>query len=218
MLNFATVPKSHIKSQTKSKAKAKPKPLRTQIYKVARWLHVYMSTAILLLILFFSLTGFLLNHPDWVFGSEPVVQDITGTLPVGWQQDGQVDWLNIAEYMRTEHNVHGQVANYWNDDVEGQLNFTSAGYLADVYFDMQTGAYTLYTESQGMVAFMTDLHKGSNTGPIWNWVIDATALLLAVVSLSGLVLTLLLKKLRVKGLITMLGGTAVIILLIVLAV
>lgn len=182
------------------------KPFKTQLYKYARLAHVYLSTATLLVILFFSVTGFLLNHPDWSSAKEPVTQDLSGTLPDGWFKNGQIDWLRVAEYMRHEHNVHGQVGDYWSDETTGQLNFTGPGYTADVFIDLPTGDYSLYTESQGLLAFINDLHKGHGTGQGWNWTIDATAIFLILISLSGLVLTLLLKKLRNKGLVTMIIG------------
>jgi len=226
MLNSANSAKFPKKLDVKSKAK----PLRTQLYKAARWIHVYMSTATLMVILFFALTGFLLNHPDWVFGSQPVTQEVTGTLPetmlieqldatqTDTQQTTEIDWLQISEYFRQTYNISGQVSDYWNDEVSGQINFYAPGYTADVYFDMQTGDYTFYSESQGALAFMKDLHKGSNTGASWNWLIDATALFLIIVSLSGLVLTLFLKKLRMKGMLTMFGGGAVALMLLILAI
>ena len=32
-----------------------------------RWLHVYLSMISLAVVLFFSVTGITLNHPDWFF-------------------------------------------------------------------------------------------------------------------------------------------------------
>lgn len=198
--------------------KKRKQPIRTQIYKVARLLHVYLSATMLVVILFFSATGFLLNHPNLIFGSQPVTQEVEGILPNGWAKYGTVDWLMISDYIKQEHNVHGQALDYWSDDVEGQLMIQAPGYSAETYFDMQTGEYSLYTESQGMIAFIKDLHKGSNTGPSWNWLIDATALFLTLVSLTGLAIMLLLKKLRTKGLITIFGGSLIAMLIIVLSI
>ena len=33
-----------------------------------RWLHIYLSMFSLAVVLFFSVTGITLNHPDWFFG------------------------------------------------------------------------------------------------------------------------------------------------------
>lgn len=218
MLNSVSASKSAGRKGSGAKSKVKPKPFRTQVYKVARWMHVYMSTATLLVILFFAATGILLNHPDLVFGTEPVTQEIKGSLEATWLETDSVNWLAISEYMRNNYGVQGQVADYWHDSTEGQLNFVSPGYLADVYFSLASGDFTLYTESQGMLAFMKDLHKGSNTGSTWKWTIDVFAIFLILVSLSGLTLTLVLKKLRVKGLLTMVIGSVIAGIAIVLSI
>ena len=198
--------------------RAKPKPFRTQLYKAARWIHVYMSTATLLIILFFSATGILLNHPELVFGVEAVTQEVTGTLDTSWLEADKLNWLAISEFMRNQHDVQGSVADYWHDEIEGQLSFVSAGYLADLYFRLDTGDYTLYTESQGLLAFMKDLHKGSNTGMTWKWTIDVFAVFLMLVALTGLILTLVLKKLRLRGLVTMVLGSLIAGIAIILSV
>ncbi|MEZ4608525.1 MAG: PepSY-associated TM helix domain-containing protein [Deinococcales bacterium] len=203
--------------RSKSQASAKKRPFQAQFYIWARWLHVYISMATLLLVLFFSLTGITLNHPDWVFGSEGVRDFKTGALPEGWQTNGQVDWLKISEYMRNVEGVHGRVSDYRNDDVEGQLSFSAPGYSADVFINMQTGSYDLSTDAQGWVAVLNDLHRGRDGGKVWSWVVDLSALFLVLVAVTGLALLLLLKKIRLKGLLTILAGTAVSVALMMLA-
>ncbi len=43
---------------------------------VARTLHIYVSMALLLLMLFFAFTGITLNHPDW-FGASNAIREET---------------------------------------------------------------------------------------------------------------------------------------------
>ncbi len=195
-LSFVSVNAPKVK---RAKTRTKKKNLRVEFYKLARWLHVYISTASLLLILFFAITGITLNHPDWVFGNTPIEQELTGTLPTNWQVNAEPNWLQVTEYLRSQKLVHGQLGDYRNDEIEAEMNFTAAGYAADVVIDMKTGSYTVYSDSQGFVAVMNDLHKGRYTGKIWNLAIDISAIFLVVVSITGLALLLLLKKIRLKG-------------------
>lgn len=190
---------------------------RNQLYTWARWLHVYISTATLLLVLFFSITGITLNHPDWMFGTTPVSQDFSGVLPDGWQVDEQIDWLKISEYMRSEYDVGGRVSDYWSDEREGQLSFAAPAYSADVFIDIKTGDYQLYTDAQGFVVAMNDLHRGRDAGNLWKWVIDLSGAFLILVSITGLVLLLLLKKIRMRGLLTIIAGSVLSVWLIRLA-
>ncbi len=200
--------------KTRAKTRSKKQSLRLRFHKLARWLHVYISTASLLLILFFSITGITLNHPNWAFGSTEIQGEKTGSLAsiANWQNsDGQVNWLQVTEYLRKEKLVHGQLGDYRNDESEADMSFTSAGYAADVVIDMKTGDYTVYSDSQGFVAIMNDLHKGRYTRKSWNLAIDIAAIFLLVVSITGLALLLLLKKIRLKGSAVVVASSVLII-------
>ncbi len=210
MLLLSTVSAAKFKHQAKHK-------FRNSFYKWARWLHVYISTATLLLVLFFSITGITLNHPDWLFGSQEITQDLEGTLPAAWLNEGEPDWLFVAETLRSDYDLSGRVSDYRNDEYEASISFSGPGYSADGFIDMQTGSYTLYTSAQGFVAVMNDLHKGRNTGVAWKWIIDLSAIFLIIVSITGLALLLVLKKLRRNGLIVMLAGSVVAIVFMVIA-
>ena len=61
----------------------------------------------------------------------------------------------------------------------------------------------------GLVAVINDLHKGRDTGKTWSLVIDASAIFMTVVSLTGLLLLLFLKKRRTSGLLWTLIGLGV---------
>jgi hypothetical protein len=58
----------------------------------------------------------------------------------------------------------------------------------------------------GLVAALNDLHKGRDTGGKWSAVIDFSAVLMTLVSLTGLTLICFLSKRRLFGLLTALIG------------
>ena len=62
------------------------------------------------------------------------------------------------------------------------------------------------------MAVLDDLHKGRDSGPLWSMVIDASAVVLAFLSLTGLWLLLYLKKRRRTGLWVALAGTIALVL------
>ena len=82
------------------------------------------------------------------------------------------------------------------------------GYTADAVVERRTGTYELTESRLGLVAIVNDLHKGRDTGDIWKWVIDVSALLLTVISLSGLVLIYFIPRHRVAGVVLLLAGGA----------
>lgn len=203
----------------KTGAARKARPLKTRTYGLFRWLHVYISMFSLLIVLFFSVTGITLNHPDWVFGSVETRQEYSGTLPAGWKTGNQVNWLKVVEHVRATHNIKGSVADddYQSDEQQASVAFHGPGYAADVFIEMNTGKYTVNVDAQGAVAVMNDLHKGRDTSPLWKWVIDLSAGFLTLVSLTGLGLLIFLKKIRPAGLITAAAGGVLVLLLMRLA-
>jgi uncharacterized protein len=62
------------------------------------------------------------------------------------------------------------------------------------------------------------LHKGCDTGTAWSAVIDASAAVLVFVSLSGPVLLFYLKRKLIPGLLVTVGGTVVIVTIVMLIV
>ncbi|KEF35195.1 peptidase [Deinococcus sp. RL] len=160
----------------------------------------------LLAVLFFALTGITLNHPDWAFGNSQTRQEYAGTLPAGWLQGGQVNWLAVAEELRSRHGLHGRAGDTRVDGGEASLSFKAPGYGADAFIDTATGRYTLTVDAQGAVAVLNDLHRGRDSGRAWGWLIDLSGALLALVSLTGLVILLYLKRTRGPALALLLAG------------
>ena len=81
-------------SSVKSANKA-PRPLNLRIHSAIRWLHTYISLVTLLIVLFFSITGFTLNHAEWSSGGL-TQKEVTGTIDVKWLNITAPDKLNIA--------------------------------------------------------------------------------------------------------------------------
>ena len=66
------------------------------------------------------------------------------------------------------------------------MTFKGPGYAADAFIDRETGHYTVTQSYHGLVAILNDLHKGRDTGPAWSILIDVSAILLTLISLTGL--------------------------------
>ena len=191
------------------------RPLRLRVHSVLRWLHIYTSMVSLLVVLFFAATGVTLNHPDWLAGER--TDEISGTLPATWKTTKGIDWLVVAEHLRSENGVHGTVADRRDDDREASLTFRAPGYSADAFIDVRDGSYKLTVSYQGAVGVLNDLHRGRDAGNAWAWLIDASGVFLVFLSLTGLGLLFYLKKVRLKGLLVMTAGAALAVALAKLA-
>jgi len=184
------------------------RPLRLRAHSTLHWLHVYTSMVSLIVVLFFAGTGVTLNHPDWLATER--TEELTGTLPAAWKTANGVDWLVVAEHLRAKNGVHGAVADRSADDREASLTFRAPGYSADAFIDVQNGSYKVTVAYQGAIGVINDLHRGRDTGRSWAWLIDVAGVFLVLLSLTGLGLLFYLKKVRVKALLAMgLGGALV---------
>ncbi len=182
--------------------------------KWSRLVHVYTSMIAFVVVLFFGITGLTLNHPDWTFGDAVGTSTVTGALPMATTGPaGAVEFLAISEFVRETHGVRGSVSSYGVTNGKGSIAYKKPGYLADVFFDVGTGAYEVRVEQQGWVGVLNDLHKGRDAGTSWRWLIDVSAVFLVVVSLTGLLLQLFLRKRRVAAMIVMGAGAVLVALL-----
>ena len=111
------------------------------------------------------------------------------------------DRLGIVEWLRNTHKIHGSVSDFRVEDAQISISFKGPGYAADAFIDAANGTYDLAETRNGFVAVINDLHKGRDTGKVWSMVIDVSAALLVLVSLTGLVLIWFVYKRRTSGLI-----------------
>lgn len=170
-----------------------------------------------LVVLFFGATGVLLNHPEWTFGIEPKNVETKGTLDPAWLKSEKPDWLRIEGFLRQKEGLHGIAGEDQADEKEASFRFSAPAYTADVTLTRATGAYTIRSENQGLIAVMNDLHRGKDSGAPWSWVVDLSGGFLCLLSLTGFGMIFFLKKVKVKALVTIAVGIAILIVLIKLA-
>jgi len=160
------------------------------------------------ILLFFAATGLTLNHADWFEGQRRAAQ-YQGTLDAAWMNTSDpkaVQQEKIVEFLRRTHGVKGAVSDVHVDDEQCEVVFKGPGYEADASIDRKTGKYDLSVSRFGFVAVMNDLHKGRDTGNKWSKVIDFSAVLMTLVSLTGLTLIFFLNKRRMFGLLIAVTG------------
>ncbi len=63
--------------------------LKIRLVRLMLWLHIYVSMFGLAAVLFFSVTGITLNHPDWFFGSAERQDQAEGQVDRKWLQWGR---------------------------------------------------------------------------------------------------------------------------------
>ena len=110
------------------------------------------------------------------------------------------------EQLRSAHRISGALSDFRVDASQCAVSFKGPGYSADVFIERATGAYDVTENRMGLVAVINDLHKGRDTGKAWSMMIDLSAALMCLVSISGMVLIFFLQKRLTAGLTTALLG------------
>jgi len=179
---------------------------------VAHWsrvLHTYLSMASFSILFFFAATGITLNHQDRMNG-EPTVARYSGRLDDALVRFGaQVDQARVVEQLRGAHRIKAHLSDFRVEDDQLTVSFKGPGYAADAFVDRKTGAYEVTETRMGLVAVINDLHKGRDTGPAWAQIIDLSAILMMLVSMTGLTLIFFLHKRLALGLWMLAVGTVV---------
>lgn len=185
--------------------------VRRVIAHWARVLHTYLSMASFSILFFFAATGITLNHQDKMNG-EPKLARFTGQLDaalVAPSTGTQIDQSRIVALLRGAHGIKAAVSDFRIDNDQLSVSFKGPGYAADAFVDRKTASYDITETRMGMVAIVNDLHKGRDTGSVWAAFIDLSAVLMMLVSVTGLALIFFLYKRLVLGLWMLAGGTAV---------
>ena len=170
---------------------------------VSRWLHIYLSMGSFAILFFFAATGLTLNHLEWFADQQRSVAS-KGHMELAWLKPPagkELAKLEIVEYLRKTNGVRGAMSDFRVEDAQVAVSFKGPGYMADTFIDRESGNYELNETRMGLVAVMNDLHKGRDSGKVWGWMIDLSAVLMVLVSVTGMALIFFLSKRRVSGLV-----------------
>ncbi len=168
-----------------------------------RWLHIYVSMLSFALVFFFAVTGLTLNHAD-KFADQTHTQQEKGRLDIQWVKTPdtlKIGKLQIVEYLRNKHGIRAALSDFRIDDTQIGVSFKGPGFAADAFINRDNGEYELTKTTAGFVGLINDLHKGRDTGTGWSLFIDIAAILLTLVSLTGILLLLYIKRRRLGGLL-----------------
>lgn len=170
----------------------------------------------LTVIIFFGATGFVLNHSDWTWGADPVTTQVTGTLASNYLNP--VDVEKIATFLRNERDIVGEVMSSSTSGTSLTISTSGPGATSSVIVDTSTGDFTATKTMNGLMAFLTDLHRGNPVTKQWGWLVDASAVALVVIGLTGLLIGILTRsRHRMRDVLLALGGLVATIVLLFLA-
>jgi uncharacterized protein len=174
-------------------------------YTQVRHWHGYLSAFAFLALMFFSFTGIVLNHPDWLPQERDGVR-VSATLPLGEVRSAQKSAdpgaaLGLLAAGRMD--LNGAYSSADIDGGEAFLRFAGVKGSSDLTIDLATGAASGETRRPDTLTVLNDLHRGKNVGAAWRAVIDISGIVLLLLSLLGYILFFTLRfRLRVALVLT----------------
>lgn len=188
-----------------AEGEAPKKTKRVHWKKWLRWFHSYLSLFSLLSFLFFGATGFILNHEE-MFGLDKTTRtEDEGELDL--QLCEKPDKLGIVEALRADHGARGPLHDFQVEDLDLIVMFRQPGRVTDVVINREDGSFVMETETTGLVATLTEIHHGKNSGEMGKRLIDVVAIVLILSALTGLILWMTIPKQRWQGALILLVGS-----------
>ncbi len=183
--------------------------------KLVRRIHVWTSMLSLMVMIFFGLTGILLNHEDWTFGNSASESTASGTVPTSVRTGSTFDTLSLAQYVADREELGGHISGQGVTGTQLWVTYAGPGYQARITADTSTGAYKVTEDRAGLIAVVNDVHRAKNTGTPWRVLNDLAGLLLVVIGITGLLITWLTRA-RNRRRDLALGVVGLVVLVVVL--
>jgi hypothetical protein len=182
---------------------------RGAFFRLSRMLHTYLSAFAFLTLMFFSVTGILLNHPEWFESYEPAQSAATVSLSpaeIGAALGAADPNRALAAAVALKTPLIGAFAS---GDREGQqvlIRLEGPKGASDLEVNLDTGQVQADVTKAGLTSALLDLHRGKNVGASWRFIIDASAYLILALSLIGFVLFFSL-RLRLRTSLILVGAS-----------
>jgi uncharacterized protein len=185
--------------------------MNRQLLSVSRAVHVYLSLALLLVLVFFSITGITLNNAAALTAEPEVTLETLEKLPdLPRNEEGQIlKSPEFAAFARQQFGIRLEHAMLAYEDGFLIVDYQAPGKVVLLEIDQQTNEATIERTDFGLIAVLNDLHKGRHVDVMFSWLIDISGVILVVFSLAGLVLLFPNKRRLQKVLAYSTAGIAV---------
>lgn len=198
-------------------------PLRPLVItKFMRIAHVYSAMPVLLLMVFFAITGFYLNHPELEPGSVSRQQQ-TLTLPA-WaltatdqNPTDATQVMRLLQWLDAEHDVRGVDFAVEHDDLDDLLiiNLSGPNGTALVEVSYEEGVAYVDRRALSFLATLNNLHRAKHVTGFWRYLSDLSALCMLIFCVSGCWLIAVNKLERGSATVAMVIGSGLFLWVIV---
>lgn len=182
-----------------------------KLFHYSRLAHIYLSAVFLGLLVFFCVTGILLNHTEWLQGKaeEGVIErPLLPAVLDAWKDHSWDDGTDLPEmrllleHLAAEYGLRGPKEVRTDNELrEVTFDYQMASSYVFVIVNAEQQSMRFEYRKFGLWQILGDLHKGRNSGRSWSWLIDISAAAMILFSLTGLFILLQNLKHRRVGLI-----------------
>jgi hypothetical protein len=189
---------------------------RGWLYRQLRLWHGYLSALAFLALIFFSVTGILLNHPQDSSKAEgAAVAPKTSAVKLTADELKQISVATEQpQELAKVIGRHVQLAGAFHDgEVSGGDLFVRMQGVrgsSDLVGHVETGEVEVTVETASALSTLNELHRGERASPAWRLAIDAIAVTLIVMSVLGYMIFLTL-RFRVVTALVLTGVSAAVL-------
>jgi hypothetical protein len=177
-----------------------------------RVLHIYSAMPVLLLMLFFSITGIFLNHPDWD-QTRSHKQKITVPAPTwlnnaeNWEDSYQQHGLRLLQWLDAHHDIRATKFSIEWDEYDQLLIMTLDSPAGNTVIEARietiiearaeteisaNGTQIEIDQRQlSILAMLNNVHRAKHTTEFWLYLSDASAIAMVLFCFSGFWLVLI---------------------------
>jgi hypothetical protein len=183
---------------------------RPDLFRLVREWHGYLSAVAFVVLLFFAATGIVMNHPGWTDNHLPDLIQRPFTLTpaeivtIRSNPDPGQTLVKTAE--RHIGKLKGGFRDGQLDGDDAFVRLQGASSNTDLHGDLKTGKVEVTIVPAGRLDLLNNLHRGDRAGKLWQALVDASGILMILVSLLGYILFLSM-RFRVKTALIITGTT-----------
>jgi hypothetical protein len=166
-----------------------PQPgLKLRFYRQCRLWHGYLSAFAFAALLFFAVTGIVLNHPNWLAATEPRGAPVKLTLTSSQLQElrsAQAPAEMLTDMIAARTTLYGVFKGSDTEMDQIFVRLRGARGSSDIRANLRDGTVVVMSERATTTGLLNALHRGEQAGTAWRAFIDIAAGILIAVSLVG---------------------------------
>ena len=196
-------------------------PLIPRITAFMRVVHIFSAMPVLLLMLFFAITGILLNHPEWdTSTSQKQQRSVTSpswlTDAEQWDNNYQQHGLRLLQWLDAHHDIRATKFSIEWDDYDRLLILTLDSPSGNTVIESAVDETTIAIDQRKLstIAMLNNVHRAKHTSGLWLYLSDISGVAMVVFCLSGFWLVAI-NRLQRKSAIGWFSGGSILFIFII---